>query len=429
MDTKLKRVKLLGNKRVFILAVHLKSESLSTTQDSLKEMGQLAEALDFKVIGSEIQSRGRPDSKTYIGSGKLLEVKEILEKEEIDLVLVDHDLSPNQGKSIEKILDCLLLDRTQLILEIFSNHAKTPEARNQVELAQLKYMLPRLVGLWAHLDREKGGISASRGTGEKQINIDRTLIRGRISAVEKLLRKTESERDTQAKKRAQCFRVGIVGYTNAGKTTIMNRQTGSTLKEENRLFATLDSTSRLLKGNNNPNIIISDTVGFIQNLPHHLIASFRSTLRVVIEADLLIHIVDAASPTLDQQIKTTNDVLRDIGAGKLPMLMVFNKSDGLTNSMERLILKKTWPDGIFVSAFEPKDMLRLQERIRDFFFASFVRDTTRLDYDQCDLIQNFYQLGIVEEIKYEDDGIYIRHATTETNSKMLERSIAKIVES
>jgi len=421
-------VKSLVDNRVFILALHLKSESLSITEDSLLEMRRLAEALDFVVYGEEIQTRAKPDPKTYMGSGKLLEIKEIVQKQKIELVLLDHDLSPNQGKAIEKILGCMVWDRTQLILEIFAGHAKTPEARNQVELAQLKYMLPRLVGLWAHLDREKGGISASRGTGEKQINIDRTLIRRRISIVEKLLHKMEIERDTQSKKRTQCFRVGIVGYTNAGKTTIMNRLTGSELKEENKLFATLDSTTRTLKGNNNPTIIISDTVGFIQNLPHHLVASFRSTLRVVVEADLLIHVVDSSSPNVEQQIKTTVDVLNDLGAGDIPEMMVFNKSDCLSDNIEKMILKKTWPEGIFVSAFNKENMETLQELIRDFFYSTFVRDITRIDYEQSSLISRFYKLGIVEKLQYKEDGIYVSHATTEANSKKLSSSIEERIE-
>ena len=278
------------------MALHLKSDRLDDTLDSLQELSSLAVTLGFKLIGSEVQSRSTPDSKSYIGGGKLKEIKEIIKEEKVDIVLFDNELSPNQGKYIEGFLDCMVWDRTQVILEIFANHARTPESRDQVELAQLKYMLPRLVGLWAHLDREKGGISASRGTGEKQINIDRKLIRSRITRLENALKKVEKERGVQSKRRAECFQVGVVGYTNAGKTSLINRLTGAELLSEDKLFATLESATRILPSETKPDVLISDTVGFIRNLPHNLIASFRSTLSVVRDADLLLHVVDASSP-------------------------------------------------------------------------------------------------------------------------------------
>ncbi|MFH2132679.1 MAG: GTPase HflX, partial [bacterium] len=278
---------------------------------------------------------------------------------------------------------------------------------------------PRLVGLWAHLDREKGGISASRGTGEKQINIDRTLIRTRITRLENALKKVAKERQVQSKKRLSCFQIGLVGYTNAGKTSLINCLTGSDLLAEDKLFATLESTTRILPTDTKPDLLISDTVGFIRNLPHNLIASFRSTLSVVKEADLLLHVVDASSPNIEQHIETTRKVLVDIEADKVPQLLVFNKMDRLEEAMDRMILAKTYPDSIAVSALAPETVEILRTRIIEHFAKRFVRECTVLPYDKGELLSRFYQLGTVEELEYAEDGIHITHAATLTNKNIL----------
>jgi len=405
--------------RVFLVALQLKSEKAADTLDSLQELGSLAKTLGFKLAGKKIQARSTPDSKSYLGAGKLQEVKDMVRKKKVDLVLFDHELSPNQGKYIESFLDCMVWDRTQLILEIFANHARTPESRDQVELAQLKYMLPRLVGLWAHLDREKGGISASRGTGEKQINIDRKLIRTRITRLEKSLKRIARERSVQSKQRSSCFQIGVVGYTNAGKTSLINRLTGSELLEQDKLFATLESTTRILPTDTKPDLLVSDTVGFIRNLPHNLIASFRSTLAVVMDADMLMHVVDSSSPNIEQHIETTQNVLREIGAEKIPRLLVFNKMDRIEEEMDRMILMKTYPDSIAVSALEPDKVELLKESLKDHFSQLFVRDCTILPYNKGELLSKFYELGTVEELEYAEDGIHITHATTRVNKNIL----------
>jgi GTPase len=405
--------------RVFLVALQLKSEKAEDTLDALQELASLATTLGFRVTGQKIQSRSTPDSKSYIGAGKLQEIKDIVGRKKIDIVLFDHELSPNQGKYIESTLDCMVWDRTQVILEIFASHARTPESRDQVELAQLKYMLPRLVGLWAHLDREKGGISASRGTGEKQINIDRKLIRTRITRLEKSLKRIARERSVQSKKRSSCFQIGVVGYTNAGKTSLINRLTGSELLEQDKLFATLESATRILPTDTKPDLLVSDTVGFIRNLPHNLIASFRSTLSVVMDADLLMHVVDASSPNIEQHIETTKNVLREIGAEKIPRLLVFNKMDRLEEEMDRMILMKTYADSVAVSALEPEKVELLKENLIEHFSQMFVRDCTILPYSKGELLSRFYQLGTVEELEYTEDGIHITHATTRVNKNIL----------
>ncbi|PCI27537.1 MAG: GTPase HflX [SAR324 cluster bacterium] len=412
-------------KKAYILSVRPKNEDLEITLNSLSEMRSMATTMGFDVIGEEYQSRNSPDPKSYMGTGKLQEIKQLIEDEGIKLVLFDHDLSPNQARHLEECLDSMVWDRTQLILEIFANHARTPESKDQVELAQLKYMLPRLVGMWAHLDREKGGIGASKGTGEKQVNIDRNLVRKRISRLEQSLKRVAMERQTQAKRREDCFQVGIVGYTNAGKTSLMNGLTDVSLLTQDQLFATLDSTTRVLPGPINPQILLSDTVGFIRNLPHNLVASFRSTLSVVKNADLLLHVVDASSNSVDQHIETTRNVLKEIGADNIPCLLVFNKVDRVTDRMDLLVLSRGYGDSILTSSLDETSVNLLRDHVKQHFSKTFIRQETKLTYDRANLLDKFYKLSTVEELKYEEDGIYIVHSTTPTNSKILNASIEK----
>ena len=409
------------NKKVYLLGVHLKSQKLEVTISSLEELESIARSLDFDIIGKMHQSRVSPDSKSYFGQGKLNEIKDIIASEKIDIVLFDHDLSPNQGKYIETYLDCLVLDRTQLILEIFAQHAKTPESKNQVELAQLKYMLPRLVGMWAHLDREKGGIGASKGTGEKQINIDRTLIRKRIHHLEATLQKVAMERKVQNKKRSDCFQVGIVGYTNAGKTSLMNGLTGVELLAQHKLFATLESTTRILSDTQSPNILLSDTVGFIRNLPHSLVASFRSTLSVVRDADLLLHVVDGSSPDLKEHIRTTEEVLKEIGASNIPVLLVLNKIDQVIEEMDSMILTKEYAEAIFCSARNEELINLLKQKITHFFNQKMIQKETTIPYRHAGLVSKLYQISRVENIAYEEHGIQVSHAMTQINERILEK--------
>ena len=405
--------------RVLLFAVHFKSEKIENTEDSLDEMESLATTLDFEIVGRDYQTRDRLDSKSYLGTGKLNGIKRYIKENNVNLILFDRELSPNQGKFIETYLNCMVWDRTQLILEIFASHARTPESRDQVELAQLKYMLPRLVGLWAHLDREKGGIGASKGTGEKQINIDRQLIGKRISRLEKSLKKVAGERQTQSKQRFSCFQLGVVGYTNAGKTSLINRLTGAKLLAQDKLFATLESATRSLPSKIRPEILISDTVGFIKNLPHNLVASFRSTLSVVKNADLLLHVVDASSPNIAQHIETTEQVLKEIGAFDIPRLLVLNKMDLVSDQLDKLILLKSYSEGQAVSVLEDESVFSLKDRIEEHFQNGFSRDNLTLPYDKAEILSRLYQLGTVEEVKYEEDGIHITHAINQTNKKIL----------
>ncbi len=393
--------------KVFIVALNLKPSPLNETKESLNELGALAETLNFCVMGRVIQSRNSPDQRTFIGKGKLREVEAAVEELGIDIVLFDSELTPKQGQVLEKILGCMVWDRTQVILEIFARHARTSESKVQVELANLEYMLPRLVGMWAHLDRERGGISASRGMGEKQINIDRKIVRNRIGKLKKELEKIVSERQTQKKKRRNCFQLAIIGYTNSGKSTLMNLLTGSNLLAEDRLFATLESTTRMLEGVTKPETVISDTVGFIRNLPHGLVASFRSTLDVVKDADLILHVADANHPLVEEHISTTLDVLKEIGGGDIPAILVLNKSDLINDEIKKLILDRKYSDAVMLSAFDIETKNILIDKIKIFFQDQFFSRRVKLPYDKSGNLAYFYEHAVVENISYLDDAMHI----------------------
>jgi GTP-binding protein HflX len=311
----------------------------------------------------------------------------------------------------------MVWDRTQVILEIFARHARSSESKVQVELARLEYMMPRLVGMWAHLDRERGGISASRGMGEKQINVDRKIARNRIGKLKKELEKIVSERQTQKKKRQDCFQVAIIGYTNAGKSTLMNLLTGDNLLAEDRLFATLESTTRMLKGVTKPETVISDTVGFIRNLPHGLVASFRSTLDVVKEADLILHVTDASHPLVEDHISTTLDVLKEIGGGDIPAILILNKSDLIKDEIKKLILERKYSDAVMLSAFDIETKNILIDKIKTFFRDQFFSRKIKLPYTKSENLANFYEHAVIENISYLDDAMHIDCVISKINKR------------
>jgi GTPase len=298
-------------------------------EDSLRELALLADTAGADVCAEMRQKRGRPTPSTFIGKGKVEEAVELLHAHEADLLIFDEDLSPAQVRNLEKATEAKVIDRSELILDIFSRRARPRESRLQVELAQLEYTLPRLTGMWKHLERLGGGIG-TRGPGETQLETDRRLVRTRISNLKRELEKVDREREVQRKSRQGAFRVAIVGYTNAGKSTLMRALTAADVFIEDRLFATLDSTTRRLKiGHKDHPVLITDTVGFIRKLPHHLVASFRSTLSEVVEADLLYHVADAADPSMGMHLDAVEQVLHDMGADNTPRLLLLNKVDQL----------------------------------------------------------------------------------------------------
>ena len=398
--------------RALLVTLQLPKRSRSEAQNSLNELSSLAFSLGGDVVEKIIQVSSQIHPANFFGKGKLAEIRSAMEKNNLDALLVDNKLSPKQIGNLETILNCTVLDRTQLILEIFAKNARTHEAKLQIELAQSEYLLTRLVGLWKHLDRERGGIGASRGTGEKQIEKDRQFLRHRITRLKRQLIKVEKERKTQKKRRSNCLCVSLIGYTNAGKSTIMNALTNSALLVEDRLFATLDSTTRLLEEDSRPKVLLSDTVGFISNLPHEVVAAFRSTLSIVKEADLLLQIIDA-SDNIDEHIQTSNDVLKDLEAASIPVIKIFNKTDRITQT-RILLLEKLFPEAIFISAIEEKNkkyeitadfVHKIRKQIMVFFEERMKTVKIRLDYQHCQQLANIYEWSRVDNVDYQDQGI------------------------
>lgn len=308
-----------------LVAVQAKNQRDYQAKEYLDELEFLAETAGVKTVKKFTQKMAHPDSRTYIGSGKLEDVKLFIKEHEIDTVIFDDELTPSQVRNISKELDCKVIDRANLILDIFATRAQTAQARAQVELAQTQYLLPRLTRMWTHLSKHQGGVG-TRGPGESEIETDRRHIRDRIALLKARLAEMDKQSFTRRQNRNGIIRVALVGYTNVGKSTIMNLLTKADVLAENKLFATLDSTVRKVVLDNTP-FLLSDTVGFIRKLPHMLVESFKSTLDEVREADLLLHVVDISHPNFEDHIKVVKDTLREIGAGDKPVLMVMNKID------------------------------------------------------------------------------------------------------
>src|SRR5277367_1184450 len=315
--------------KAVLVAVIQQDQTEQQVNEYLDELAFLAETAGAKTMRKFVQKLAHPDSKTFIGKGKLEEIKSYVQGKDIRVVIFDDELSGSQITNIEKVLDTKTIDRSDLILDIFARRAKTAQARLQVELAQYQYLLPRLRGMWKHLERLGGGIG-TRGPGETEIETDRRIVRDKITLLRKRLREIDKQAQTQRKERGELVRVALVGYTNVGKSTLMNLLSKSDVFAENKLFATLDTTTRKMVYENLP-FLLSDTVGFIRKLPHHLIESFKSTLDEVREADLLLHVVDSAHPFHDNQIEVVKKTLVEIGAGNIRTILVLNKIDRLQN--------------------------------------------------------------------------------------------------
>jgi len=369
--------------RAILVGLIYPGQDESRSREYLSELSFLTETAGAKHIRSFIQKLNIPDPRTFVGSGKIEEIAGFVSENEIDLAIFDDELSPVQIRNIEKILGCRILDRTNLILDIFASRARTSHARTQVELAQYQYLLPRLTGMWTHLERQRGGIGL-RGPGETEIETDRRIIRERIQLLKAQLKKIDMQMSTQRKNRGKMVRVALVGYTNAGKSTIMNLLSKSEVFAENKLFATLDTTVRKVVIGNLP-FLLSDTVGFIRKLPHDLVESFKSTLDEVRESDLLLHIVDISHPGFEEQISVVNETLKDLGSNNKPVILVFNKIDAFTynprdeydlapvekENYSLAELKKTWMaldrhhSTIFISAKTKDNLIELRNLLYD----------------------------------------------------------------
>ena len=364
--------------RAVVVAVIRDGQPVEQVEEFLGELEFLAETADIVTVRRFTQRLPQPSSRIYVGPGKLEEIATYCEENEIDVVIFDDELSPSQTRNIEKEMPCRVIDRTRLILDIFMSRARTAYAKTQVQLAQYEYMLPRLAGMWTHLERQRGGTGTRGGAGEREIETDRRIVRNRISKLKEELTKIDRQMAVQRSNRGSMVRVALVGYTNVGKSTLMNLVSKSEVFAENKLFATLDTTVRKVVFDNLP-FLLSDTVGFIRKLPTQLIESFKSTLDEVREADLLIHVVDISHPNFEEQIDVVKQTLREIGAGDKPVYLVFNKIDAYTyekkdeddltpatkRNMSLEDLKKSWiakanTPCIFISAVEKLNIEKLR---------------------------------------------------------------------
>lgn len=349
--------------KVVLAGLLTQSVDKNLFDEDIAEMIMLCRTAGADVLKVFVQKMQRPRSSTYVGKGKLEEIKNYLVEQKCDTLVIDADLTPGQTRTIEKIINAKVVDRSQLILDIFAQHAKTNEAKIQVELAQMNTLYPRLSHAWSHFSKQVGGIG-TKGPGEKQLEVDRRLVQKKIADLKKRLKKIERSRLTQRKSRDSLIKIALVGYTNVGKSSLLNALSGSKVLVENKLFATLDTATRKAFVPEIGEIVISDTVGFLRKLPHHLVASFKSTLEVVRDADILIVVMDASSSWPDQQLKTVNDVLKDLGVQNEYSMVVFNKADLVKNNSDKENLKLAYPESVLVSAFNNEDVVHLKNHIR-----------------------------------------------------------------
>jgi len=388
--------------RVFLIGVELKDRSAWEVQDSMAELEELASTAGGEVVGTGTQKLESPVASTFIGTGKAREFAEVCRADNVDTVIFDDELSPAQSRTLESVFECKILDRTSLILDIFARRARTREGKLQVELAQLQHLLPRLTRFWGHLSRQKGGIGMRGGEGESQLESDRRKVQERIDRIRIELEAVRRQRRTQreGRLRHQWPLASIVGYTNAGKSTLLNTLTGAASLAEDKLFATLDPTTRRLHLPTNQNVLLTDTVGFIRKLPHRLVESFKATLEEVVQAELLLHVVDISHPNAAEQILAVNSVLEEIGAAGKPTLMVFNKIDRFeTRELLQSYIDK-FPNSVATSAKTGEGVPALLAELGSMLRP--VRELVELSipHEDSALIARLHAVGQVVERRY-----------------------------
>lgn len=400
----MERTQLQENKRDLAVLVGLRSPVLredSTDEESLQELAALVETAGGQVVGSILQSRDKPDPHSFIGEGKVEEVKTMVALESATLVIFDNDLSPSQIRVLTELLGVQVIDRSGLILDIFAQRAKTREGCLQVELAQYQYLLPRLIGMWTHLERQAGtsgkGPIGSKGPGETQLETDRRHIHRKIDKLKEELGEVRRVRNTQRQRRMknEIPVVAIVGYTNAGKSTLLNAITGAGIPANNRLFDTLDTTTRLLTVSDTLDVVISDTVGFIRKLPHQLVEAFKATLEELEYADLLLHVIDLSNPQWAQQAQVVDDLIRELKADHIPCLRVYNKCDlAFSGALPRE------KDSVYISAKTGEGIKRLLQAVDEKLDKGTRRVTIHLPYDKAGLLDGLYREAKVENVEY-----------------------------
>jgi GTP-binding protein HflX len=399
-------------RRAVLAAVRTSDVNEAEFEQSVAELARLGQTLGLQIMDRVTQNRDTLHAGTYLGSGKVSELKAALAVHKAGVVLLDHEVSPSQARNLEKALDAEILDRTAVILEIFHRHARSRAAKAQVEIVRLEYMAPRLREQGKGRDRQRGGIGG-KGAGESGMELDRRKIRDRVAELTRELAALEQEQQTRRERRQSFSRVALVGYTNAGKSTLMRALTGSEVLVADKLFATLDTTVRALHPESKPRILVSDTVGFIKKLPHGLVASFKSTLDEALEASLLLQVVDASDPAFEQQLAVTDRVLDEIGAAGVPRLVVFNKIDRLApepgaEAAASARLAQRWPEAIVMSAHRRDEVTYLRQRIIDFFARHLVEEELVVPYNRQELRGEIFTHCQVLEERYEEGGVVFR---------------------
>lgn len=406
----------IAKEKILLVGLYGPDTPRVRAEEYLDELEMLADTAGGKTVDKVLQNRTRPDVSTYVGKGKLQELKGQMKALGIQTIIFDDDLSPTQIRNVEAATDAKVLDRSALILDIFASRAKTSAAKTQVELAQLQYLLPRLTRYWTHLSRQSGGIG-TKGPGETQIETDRRIIGQRIAILKEKLEKLDKQRTTQRKGREGMVRVSLVGYTNAGKSTLMNAFTESQVLAEDRLFATLDSTVRRYEMENHE-ILLSDTVGFIRKLPHHLIESFKSTLDEVREADILLHVVDGSSTLAEEYIEVVEETLEELNAADNKIQLVINKVDAMT-SEQVAEAKQNYPDAVFVSAERSIGLDALEERIEELIEAEYLYQELTIPVSKYKAVAFIHENANVESEKYVGNDVKLRFHIARKDFKQL----------
>ncbi|MDI6787135.1 MAG: GTPase HflX [Planctomycetota bacterium] len=375
--------------------------------DSFEELSQLSYTVGAIVVGKVVQKRPAPDSAYYIGRGKADEMSYLIKEKKPDYIIFNNDLSPAQVRNLESVLQTRVIDRTELILAIFGIHARTKQAKLQLELAQLEYALPRLKHLWSHLSRLAGGVRGARGPGEKQLEVDRRLAFNRITNLKKELKRIQIRRKQEVSSRSDNFTVALVGYTNAGKSTLMNTITNLKQLTEDKLFSTLDTKTNIWELSNGQRVLLSDTVGFIRNLPSNLLSSFHATLEEVRQADLLLHIVDASSPDAEEQISAVNSVLKEIQCDNKEIIIILNKID-LADSLELQLLQREFPAGCPISALKRTGLQELENRIDDIMSRRQRELTVKIPVENGRLMAYLYERAVILSKSSDDSSFKVR---------------------
>jgi GTPase len=408
------------HERALLIGLEKQGVSKWDLQDSLDELAELASSAGAEVVDTVTQKLAKPTAPYYIGKGKAESLKPALQDQQVTSVIFNDELSPAQGRNLENLLSRKVLDRTQLILDIFAQRARSREGRLQIELAQLQYLLPRLTRMWHHLSRQTGGIG-TRGPGETQLEVDRRRVQERIARLERELESVRKTRavQRQGRKRHQWPVAAVVGYTNAGKSTLLNLLTGADLLAENKLFATLDPTTRSFVLPNKQRVLLTDTVGFLRKLPHTLIESFKATLEEVSEADLLIHIVDLSHARVDDQIEAVENVIKELDAFGKQTLIVFNKIDNVQNRELIETYLRRFPGSVAISARTGEDVNKLVQALQDALSAWRLRSHFKIPASESALIAEIHRIGHVLELRYDgNDAIIVAHVPPELGQKL-----------